>query len=105
MRTLSADVGGIFTDLVLMDSATGRMHLDKVASTPGRADAVLQGIHRITHDVGLDTADIDLFVHGFTVGTNALLTRTGARVVMIVTEGFRDVLEIGDSVGRLTTDP
>ncbi len=96
MRYLSADVGGTFTDLVLIDS--GRVHLDKVASTPGSADAVLHGIRRVTDNAGLKPSEIDLFVHGFTVGTNAFLTRNGAKVAMVVSEGFHDVLEIGDQL-------
>ena len=98
MRTLSADVGGTFTDLVLIDAETGSVHLDKVPSTPGRADAVLEGIKRITGKGDLSASDIDLFVHGFTVATNALLTRSGANVAMVTTQGFRDVLEIGDQM-------
>lgn len=96
MRYLSADVGGTFTDLVLIDS--DRVHLDKVASTPGSADAVLEGIRRVTDSAGLKPSDVDLFVHGFTVGTNAFLTRNGAKVAMVVSDGFRDVLEIGDQL-------
>jgi len=95
MRYLSADVGGTFTDLVLIDGATGRLVIDKVPSTPGSADAVCQGIARIASAAGIEPAGIDLFVHGFTIATNALLTRRGARVALVVTEGFRDVLEIG----------
>ncbi len=98
MRMLSADVGGTFTDLVLMDGTSGAVHLDKVPSTPGRADAVLSGIGRIAECAGIATSEIDFFVHGFTVGTNAFLTRNGARVAMAVTVGMRDVLEIGDQL-------
>ena len=98
MRTLSADVGGTFTDLVLMDGEAGRVHLDKIPSTPGRADAVLSGIRRVTEEAGITPGDIDIFVHGFTVGTNAFLTRNGAEVAMAVTSGMRDVLEIGDQM-------
>ena len=98
MRYLSADVGGTFTDLVLIDSEGGEIYLDKVPSTPESADAVTDGIRRITAAAGVDRAAIDLFVHGFTIGTNALLTRTGARLTMVVTDGFRDVLEIGDQL-------
>ena len=96
MRYLSADVGGTFTDLVLIDSESGAVHLDKVPSTPNSADAVTDGIRRITAAASIDRLAIDLFVHGFTIGTNALLTRTGAKLAMVVTDGFRDVLEIGD---------
>ena len=98
MRMLAADVGGTFTDLVLIDGASGAVHLDKVPSTPGRADSVLHGIRRIAAQAGLTPQDIDIFVHGFTVGTNALLMRSGAKLAMAVTAGFRDVLEIGDQL-------
>ena len=98
MRTLSADVGGTFTDLVLIDSETGKTYLDKIASTPGRPDAIIDGIRRITSESNLLPRDIDLFVHGFTVATNAMITRKGARVAMVVTQGFRDILEIGDQM-------
>ena len=96
MRTLSADVGGTFTDLVLMDAEGREVYLDKVPSTPGRADAVLSGIRRLSEEAGITPNDINIFVHGFTVGTNAFLTRNGAKVAMAVTSGMRDVLEIGD---------
>ena len=98
MRYLSADVGGTFTDLVFIDSEGGALHLDKVPSTPKSAAAVTQGIRRITEAAGGGCGDIDLFVHGFTIGTNAILTRSGARLAMVVTEGFRDVLEIRDQL-------
>lgn len=98
MRMLAADVGGTFTDLVLHDATTGAVYLDKVPSTPGRADSVLTGIQRIAASAGLTPQDIDIFVHGFTVGTNALLMRSGARLAMAVTAGFRDVLEIGNQL-------
>lgn len=98
MRTLSADVGGTFTDLVLIDAEEGMVHLDKVPSTPGRADAVLSGIRRVAEEAGITPGDIDIFVHGFTVGTNAFLTRNGARVAMAVSNGMRDVMEIGDQM-------
>lgn len=98
MIYLSADVGGTFTDLVLIDGDSGETHLDKVPSTPGTADAVIQGINRITKAANLSPTDVDIFVHGFTVGTNAFLTRSGARTVMAVSAGMRDVLEIGDQM-------
>ena len=91
------DVGGTFTDLVLIDGLTG-VHLDKVPSTPGRPDAVLDGIRRIAGTAGIAASGIDLFVHGFTVATNAFLTRNGARVALAVTAGMRDILEIGDQM-------
>lgn len=98
MRYLASDVGGTFTDMVLVDAIAGRVYKDKVPSTPGSADAVTNGITRLTATAGLRAADVSLFVHGFTVGTNAFLMRRGARTAMAVTAGFRDVLEIGDQI-------
>src|SRR5215470_13987197 len=100
MRYLAADVGGTFTDLVLVDidpaTGAGRVHLDKVTSqATGSAGGIAEGIVRIAAAAGLQPADIDLFVHGFTVGTNAFLTRGGAKVALVVTNGFRDILVIG----------
>jgi N-methylhydantoinase A len=100
MRYLAADVGGTFTDLVLVDvdpaTGAGRVHLDKVTSqATGSAAGIADGIARITAAAGLRPEDIDLFVHGFTVGTNAFLTRNGAKVALVVTKGFRDILVIG----------
>jgi len=100
MRYLAADVGGTFTDLVLVDvdpaTGAGRVHLDKVTSqATGSAGGIADGIARIAAAAGLRPADIDLFVHGFTVGTNAFLTRNGAKVALVVTKGFRDILVIG----------
>jgi N-methylhydantoinase A len=100
MRYLAADVGGTFTDLVLVDvdpaTGAGRVHLDKVTSqATGSAAGIADGITRIAAAAGLVPADIDLFVHGFTVGTNAFLTRNGAKVALVVTKGFRDILVIG----------
>ena len=95
--SIGVDVGGTFTDLVLIDGRAG-VHLDKVPSTPGRPDAVLDGIRRIAGTAGVDASRIDLFVHGFTVATNAFLTRNGAKVAMAVSAGMRDILEIGDQM-------
>jgi len=96
MIFLAADVGGTFTDLVLIDGAKGRTLIEKLPSgRRGSADAIATGIARIAGEAGLTPGDIDLFVHGFTVATNAFLTRKGARTVLLVTEGFRDILEIG----------
>lgn len=95
MWTLSADVGGTFTDLVLLDSDTRSLYFEKVLSTAGCTTSVTDGIRRILARAGARNADLGLFVHGFTIATNAWLTRQGANTVLVVTEGFADVLEIG----------
>ena len=92
---LSIDVGGTFTDLVLVDEATGKMHVDKVPSTPGSGDAVLHGVARICSQAGVTPTQLDMLFHGFTIATNAWLTRNGARVVLLVTDGFKDILALG----------
>jgi N-methylhydantoinase A len=92
---LSIDVGGTFTDLVLIDDASGQVWVDKVPSTPGSGDAVARGIDRVTAAAGVGPSAIDLLFHGFTIATNAWLTRSGARVALLVTAGFGDVLALG----------
>ena len=88
---LAADIGGTFTDVVAFDPA-GRLLLGKTLSTPGRlVDGVSAGLDL----AGTRYADADLFLHGSTVAINTLLERTGARTALLVTEGFRDVYEIG----------
>src|ERR1700758_2808426 len=96
MRYLSADVGGTFTDLVLIDNERGLTFVGKLPSAErGTAGSIAKGIAHIADKAGLAPAEIDLFVHGFTVATNAFLMRRGAKVVLLVTKGFRDLLEIG----------
>jgi N-methylhydantoinase A len=93
---LGVDVGGTFTDLVLFDAATNRIHFTKTSSTPAnQAEGVEDGIHKVVALARFTTADIDFFVHGTTVATNALLERKGVDCALLITEGFRDVLQIG----------
>ena len=92
---LSIDVGGTFTDLVLVDDASGSMLIDKLPSTPASGQAVVNGIARITKRAGINASDLDILFHGFTIATNAWLTRSGARVVLLVSEGYADILAIG----------
>lgn len=95
MRYLATDVGGTFTDMVLVDGLTGRHFVDKVPSgARGTAAPIAAGIRQILAQAGLEAGDIDLFVHGFTVSTNALLTGAGATAALVTTNGFRDVLEV-----------
>lgn len=95
MISISADIGGTFTDIILADGRHNKTYADKILSTPGSSEAIITGIERVAKKAGIAPSEIDSFVHGFTIATNAWLTRSGARVVLAVTSGFRDVLEIG----------
>lgn len=92
---LGIDVGGTFTDVVLIDDHSGDIHYTKVLTTPDNpAKGVMNGIAKILAAAGSAMADVDYIVHGTTIGTNALIERAGAKTGLITTEGFRDVLEI-----------
>jgi N-methylhydantoinase A len=95
MITLAADVGGTFTDLVLVDGGSGAVLIDKVPTgARGSAAGIAAGIRRISARAGIPVSGIGLFVHGFTVATNAFLMRAGAKAVLVTTQGFGDVLDI-----------
>src|ERR1700742_2994196 len=90
---LGVDVGGTFTDAVLLDE--GVVHTAKVPTTPGEeSDGVMAAIEAVLAEAGARPADIDVFSHGMTVGTNALLEERGSRTALIATKGFADLLEI-----------
>ena len=92
MFIVGIDVGGTFTDLTAVDETTGRVVVGKVPSQPRHeAAAVLQGLAAL----GIAARDVRRLVHGTTVGTNAVLQRRGARVAVVTTAGFRDLIEIG----------
>jgi N-methylhydantoinase A len=92
MFVVGIDVGGTFTDLTAVDAATGRAVVTKVPSRPNdEAAAVLNGLAAL----GIVGHDVRRLVHGTTVGTNAVLERRGARVTLLTTAGFRDLIEIG----------
>lgn len=102
MKQLASDVGGTFVDIVLWDSDTNALHVDKLPSTRHSAAGILDAIRTIARNTGTPIAEIERFVHGFTIATNAWLERRGARVLLLVSEGFRDVLEIGTQRRALT---
>ena len=87
---IGLDVGGTFTDVVLIDTSTGEVQLSKSPSTPAELTAGVVRALSALPDVG----SARLLVHGTTVATNALLERKTARAGMIATKGFRDVVEI-----------
>ncbi|MGZ5419406.1 MAG: hydantoinase/oxoprolinase family protein [Solirubrobacterales bacterium] len=91
---LGVDVGGTFTDAVLFDGE--RLHTAKVPTTPeDQADGVIAAIDAALERAGANAGQIEGFAHGMTVGTNALLTESGARTALVATAGFADLLEIG----------
>ncbi|MCW5747380.1 MAG: hydantoinase/oxoprolinase family protein, partial [Alphaproteobacteria bacterium] len=95
---LAVDIGGTFTDVVLEIGdplAGGRRLTRKVLTTPRAPEAaVMDGTRAILRDAGRRFADIDVFMHGTTLATNAIIERKGARTALIATDGFRDTLEI-----------
>jgi N-methylhydantoinase A len=96
MKTVGVDIGGTFTDLMLHDSESGAVHVHKVPSTPGAPDrAMVSGLAELCARAGLLPDDLDAVFHATTVATNAVLEHEGARVGMITTRGFRDVVHIG----------
>jgi N-methylhydantoinase A/oxoprolinase/acetone carboxylase beta subunit len=96
VKTVGVDIGGTFTDLMLHDSESGAVHVHKVPSTPGEPDrAMVGGLAELCARAGLAASDLDGVFHATTVATNAVLEHEGARVGMITTRGFRDVVHIG----------
>src|SRR3954452_5316037 len=91
---LGVDVGGTFTDAVLLDD--GVVHTAKVPTTPRDESAgVMAVIEAVLARADAAAAEVEVFAHGMTVGTNALLEEGGARTALIATRGFADLLEIG----------
>ena len=91
---LAADIGGTFTDVVL-DTPSGR-HTAKVPTTPRAPESgVFEALDRVLAHSATAATDVDVFVHGTTLATNALIERTGARTAFLTTRGFRDILEMG----------
>jgi N-methylhydantoinase A len=91
---LAVDIGGTFTDIVLDVGQDRRTR--KVLTTPPRPEqAVLDGMRLILADARARVCDIDVFIHGTTLATNAIIERRGAKTAVVATQGFRDVLDIG----------
>ena len=92
---LGVDIGGTFTDFVLLSETTGRLEILKVPSVPrDPAAAVLAGTQALLARTGVEAGAVSLFIHGTTLAVNTLLQRTGDPVGLIVTRGFRDLLEL-----------
>src|SRR4051795_10733846 len=89
---LAADIGGAVSDIAIFDDRTGALSFGKVLSTPQR---LVDGINAGVAKTGSDSSSAGLFLHGSTVAINTILERTGAKTALLITEGFRDVYEIG----------
>ena len=95
---LGVDVGGTFTDLLLVDETSGETFMAKVPSTPEDSSiGVLNGIERICEQSKIDPKAVASVMHGTTVATNAVLTRKGASVGLVTTKGYRQVLQVARS--------
>lgn len=95
---LGVDVGGTFTDLLLFDTASSAFWRHKTPSTPhDSSEGILNGVTAICAKAGIGAGDIDYFLHGTTVATNAVLEGKGARVGLVATEGYRHVMQIARS--------
>ena len=94
---LGIDVGGTFTDIVLLGD-DGKLLTRKVSSSPDDySRAIMQGVRGLIEEAGLDPGTITEVGHGTTVATNTIIERKGPRVALITTRGFRDVLELSRS--------
>jgi N-methylhydantoinase A len=89
---LAADIGGTFTDIAAFNEKTGTLTFGKVLSTPQR---LVEGINAGVAKAGSDYRSAGLFLHGSTIAINTILERTGAKTALLITDGFRDVYEIG----------
>lgn len=93
---LGVDVGGTFTDVVLLREDTGDVRHTKVLTTyPNPAEGVAEGISRGLEEFSVDAGEVAAILHGTTIATNALIERRGARTALLTSRGTRDVLEIG----------
>jgi len=95
---LGVDVGGTFTDLILVNESSGDIHTAKVPSTPSDSSiGVMYGISRVCGNAGIDPKEITQVMHGTTVATNTVLTGSGAKVGLVTTKGYKQVLQIARS--------
>jgi N-methylhydantoinase A len=93
---VGVDVGGTFTDFVLVDEHRDMIFTGKQLTTPtDPSKAICEGVERIVRESGVEMSDLDGIVHGTTIVTNAVIERRGGKVGLITTKGFRDVLEVG----------
>ncbi|MGQ3117694.1 MAG: hydantoinase/oxoprolinase family protein [Hydrogenophaga sp.] len=89
---VAVDIGGTFTDMAAFDEVTGQLLFGKALSTHGQ---LVNGIQATLDSANIDLRDGHLFLHGSTIAINTLLERNGAKTALLITEGFRDIYEIG----------
>jgi N-methylhydantoinase A/oxoprolinase/acetone carboxylase beta subunit len=95
MKRLGVDVGGTFTDLIYVDDELGTIEIHKLPTTPDDpSKGTIEGIKALTGEVGAALGDLDQVFHGTTIATNIVIEHNGARVGMITTQGYRDILHI-----------
>src|SRR6202142_4015884 len=89
---LEAEIGGTFSEIVVFEQKTGKRTFGKALSTPAH---LVEGISTGVAKAGSDYRSAGLFLHGSTIAINTMLERTGAKTALLITEGFRDIYEIG----------
>src|SRR5829696_3428464 len=95
MKRLGVDVGGTFTDLIYVDDESGTVLVHKLPTTPeDPSQGTVQGIRELTGEAGESPATLDQVFHGTTIATNIVIEHNGARVGLLTTDGYRDVLHI-----------
>jgi 5-oxoprolinase (ATP-hydrolysing)/N-methylhydantoinase A len=95
MKRLGVDVGGTFTDLIYVDDEAGKILVHKIPTTPGDpSQGTVQGVQEVTQLAGVAPSELDQVFHGTTIATNIVIEHNGAKVGMITTEGYRDILHI-----------
>ena len=96
---LGVDVGGTFTDFVLLDERSGALVREKCLTTPDDpVDGIMNGVGRLEESGAVRPQDISGVAHATTLVTNTLIERKGARTGLLTTEGFRDILELGSDM-------
>ena len=94
---IAVDIGGTFTDFIAIDYASGDVLVTKSPSCP---EDPIAAVNRVIEKTGISPSEVELFIHGTTVSTNALIERTGTRVAFITNKGFRDVVFIQNANRR-----
>ena len=96
---LGVDVGGTFTDFLLYNDETGAFFRNKTPSTPADpSEAVIAGARQVFEKANISAGDVEYFMHGTTVATNAVLEGKGAKVGLVVTEGYKQILQVARSL-------